>query len=53
MMRVALVDPPEIDDELLVKLIEEEPRSTLHSLAAQLGCSYTAMQKHLHELGNV
>ena len=41
----------EIDIELLKELIEEEPRSTLYSLAEQLGCSHVTVERHLHALG--
>ena len=40
-----------LDVELKKQLIEEEPRLTSQYLAGQLGCSHTAMEKHLNELG--
>jgi transposase len=43
--------PMELDVNLLKQLIEEDPRLTLQCLAEQLGCSYTAVEKHLNELG--
>jgi predicted transcriptional regulator len=41
----------ELDVDLLKQLIEEDPRLTLRCLAEQLGCSHTAVEKHLNELG--
>ena len=41
----------EFDVELLKQLIEENPRLTLWDLTGQLGCSHTAVEKHLNELG--
>ncbi|CAM4772371.1 unnamed protein product [Rotaria magnacalcarata] len=43
--------PMELDVDLLKQLIEEDPPLTLRCLAEQLGCSHTAMEKHLNELG--
>ena len=43
--------PPKINLEVLKILIEEEPRSTVRYLTEQLGCSHTAVEKHLHDLG--
>ena len=43
--------PMEPDVDLLKQLIEEDPRLTLRCLAEQLGCSHTAVEKHLNELG--
>jgi histone-lysine N-methyltransferase SETMAR len=40
-----------VDIELLKQLVEDDPRSTLHSLAETLGCSHTAVENHLHALG--
>ena len=42
--------PLELDVELLKQLIED-PRSTSWYLVGQLGCFYTAMERHLNELG--
>ena len=41
----------ELDVELLKKIIEEDSRLTSRYLAGQLGCSHTAMEEHLNELG--
>ena len=43
--------PMELDVELLKQLIEEDPRLTSRYLAGQFGCSHTAVEKHLNELG--
>ena len=43
--------PMEFDVGLLKQLIEEDPRLSLQCLAEQLGCSHTAVEKHLKELG--
>ena len=43
--------PLELDVDLLTQLIEEDPRLTLRCLAERLGCSHTAVEKHLNELG--
>ncbi|CAF1553790.1 unnamed protein product, partial [Adineta ricciae] len=43
--------PLELDVDLLKQLIEQDPRLTSRYLAKQLGCSYTAVEKHLNELG--
>jgi transposase len=43
--------PMELNVDLLKQLIEEDPRLNLQCLAEELGCSHTAMEKHLHELG--
>jgi transposase len=43
--------PLEVDVDLLKQLIEQDPRLTLRCLAEQLGCSHTAVEKHLNELG--
>jgi transposase len=43
--------PMELDVDLLKQLIEEDPRLTFRCLAEQLGCSHTAVEKHLNELG--
>ena len=45
--------PPEVDTDLLKQLIEEDPRLTTRCLAGQLGCSRTAAEKHLIQLGKV
>jgi hypothetical protein len=45
--------PLEVDTDLLKQLIEEEPRLTTRSLAEQLGCSHTAVEKHLIQLDKV
>ena len=41
--------PLELDVDLLKQLIEEDPRLTSRYLAKQLGCSHTAVKKHLSE----
>ena len=43
--------PLELDVDLLKQLIEQDPRLTSRYLAEQLGCSHTAAEKHLNELG--
>jgi histone-lysine N-methyltransferase SETMAR len=43
--------PLELDVDLLKQLIEQDPRLTSRCLAEQLGCSHTAVEKHLNELG--
>jgi [histone H3]-lysine36 N-dimethyltransferase SETMAR len=43
--------PLEVDVDLLQQLIEQDPRLTSRCLAEQLGCSHTAVEKHLHGLG--
>ena len=43
--------PLKLDVDLLNQLIEKDPRLSLRCLAQQLECSYTAMGKHLSELG--
>jgi len=43
--------PLEVDVDLLKQLIEQDPRLTSRCLAEQLGCSHTAVEKHLNELG--
>ncbi|CAF3892113.1 unnamed protein product, partial [Rotaria magnacalcarata] len=43
--------PMELDVDLLKQLIDGDPRLTLRCLAEQLGCSHTAVEKHLNELG--
>jgi [histone H3]-lysine36 N-dimethyltransferase SETMAR len=45
--------PPEIDVDVLKQLIEEDPRLTTRCLAERLGCSHTAVEKHLKELGKI
>jgi hypothetical protein len=35
------------------QLIEEDPQLTLRCLAEHLGCSYTAVEKHLKKLGKI
>ncbi len=42
--------PLEVDSNVLKQLIEEDPRLTTWCLAERLGCSHTAMEKHLSEL---
>ena len=42
-----------IDDEVLLQLIEDDPRLTIRELAQQLGCSHTTIANHLHALGKV
>ena len=42
---------PEANLEILKQLIEEEPRSTVRCLAERVGCSHTAVEKYLHDLG--
>lgn len=42
---------PQVNVELLMQLIEEDPRLTSRFLAEQLQCSHTAVEKHLHDLG--
>ena len=41
----------EVDVDHLKQLIEQDPRLTSRCLAEQLGCSHTAVEKHLNELG--
>jgi hypothetical protein len=36
---------------VLKQRIEEDPRLTTRCLAERLGCSHTAVEKHLNELG--
>jgi len=43
--------PMELNVNLLKQLIEEDPRLTLRCLVEELGCSQTAVKKHLHVLG--
>jgi len=43
----------EMDVDLLKQLIEEDPRLILRCLVEQLGCSHTAVEKHLNELGKI
>jgi histone-lysine N-methyltransferase SETMAR len=43
--------PVEVDLESLRRLIEEEPRLTTRSLAEQLNCSHTSVERYLHDLG--
>ena len=43
--------PLEVDVDLLTQLIEQDPRLTSRCLAEQLGCSHTAVERHLNELG--
>ena len=40
-----------MDVNFLKQLIEEDPRLTLRCLADHLGCSYTAVEKHLKDIG--
>jgi biotin operon repressor len=40
-----------VNVDLLKQLIEQDPRLTSWCLAEQLGCSHTAVEKHLNELG--
>ena len=41
--------PLELDVDLLKQFIEEDPRLTSRYLPKQLGCSHTAVDKHLNE----
>ena len=43
--------PMELDVEIIKQLIEEDPRLTSRYFAGQLGCSHTAVEKYLNELG--
>ena len=43
--------PLEVDVDHLKQLIEQDPRLTSRCLAEQLGCSHTAIEKRLSELG--
>ena len=43
--------PLEVNVDHLKQLIEQHPRLTSQCLAEQLGCSHTAVEKHLNELG--
>jgi biotin operon repressor len=43
--------PLEVNVDLLKQLIKQDPRLTSWCLAEQLGCSHTAVEKHLNELG--
>ena len=45
--------PLELDVDLLKQLIEEHPRLTSWYLPKQLGCSHTAVKKHLSESGKI
>ena len=42
--------PLEVDVDHLKQLIEQDPRLTSQCLAEKLGCSHTAVEKHLNEL---
>ncbi|CAF3468970.1 unnamed protein product [Rotaria socialis] len=42
--------PLKVDVDLLKQLIEQDPRLTSRCLVEQLGCSHTAVEKHLNEL---
>ena len=41
----------EVDVDHVKQFIEQDPRLTSRGLAEQLGCSHTAVEKHLNELG--
>ena len=41
--------PLQVDMDLLKELIEQDPRLTTRCLAERLGCSYIAIETHLHE----
>ena len=41
----------EVDVDHIKQLTEQDPRLTSRCLAAQLGCSHTALDKHLNEFG--
>ena len=43
--------PLEVDVDHLKQLIEQDPRLNSRCLTEQLGCSHTAVEKHLNELG--
>ena len=43
--------PLQVDVDHLKQIIEQDPRLTSPSLAEQLGCSHTEVEKHLNELG--
>ena len=43
--------PAEIEDDELLKLVEQDPRLTLMGFAELLGCSHTAVKNHLKQLG--
>lgn len=43
--------PMEVDVDLLRQLIEGDPQLPLRCLSEHLGYSYTAVEKHLNELG--
>ena len=43
----------EVDLDRLKQRIEDDPRLTTRSLAEQLGCSHTTMEKYLSELGKM
>lgn len=42
-----------IDDEVLLQLIEDDPKLTTRELAQQLGCCHTTIVNHLHAVGKV
>ncbi len=44
---------PKVDNEELQNLLEIDPRQTTRELAAELGCTHTAIEKHLHAMGKV
>ncbi len=43
--------PFEVDMDVSKQLIEEDPRLDTRCLAERLGCSHTAVEKYLNELG--
>ena len=45
--------PLEMDVDVLKQLIEEGPRLVTRCLAERLGCSHTAVETHLSELGKM
>lgn len=42
---------PQVDVDRLKQLIEDDPRLTTLALGEELGCSHTAIENHLYELG--
>lgn len=45
--------PSEIDEDLLLHVIEENPNLTTRDLAKQFNCAHGTIEQHLHNLGKV
>ena len=43
----------EVDLDRLKELMESDPKNTTRSLARALGCHYSTIDRHLHEMGKV